>query len=361
MATREIPPLVKRIDELNTSLQKLKSANRQASFSERGELQIEIKELQKQLVKESEQVNAKNISCEHFFRELGQWYEANLRDEKFRERNELLVKMASNLLLAGYPLEILDGENVYIPIKWISGVFRNIASKLNNPRIFVLSIIGTQSNGKSTLLNSMFGVKFPVRAARFMRGVYLQLLEVNVEFHKQLGFEYLLIIDTEGLHSPHRTVLNDKTFDNLIATLTMCIGDLTLLNIGQETIGPDMIGILQIVVHALIRMKKVDLVSNCRIIQQRVSDIAAAANNKTNMTKIKDVLNKVTRIAAAEERVDHIQDFSDVFPLAEEDDLQFFPCLWTGLMSPPNSGYSDKIHALKDAIFKPKVNQPVTT
>ncbi|XP_071810779.1 interferon-induced very large GTPase 1-like [Apostichopus japonicus] len=161
------------------------------------------------------------------------------------------------------------------------------------------------------------------------------------------------------MHSPDRTVLNDYTFDNSIATLAMCIGDLTLLNIGQETMGPDMIGILQIVVHALIRMQKVKLVSNCRIIHQRVSDIAVAANNKTNMTKIKDALNSVTRIAAAEEKVDNIQDFSDVFPLAEEDDLQFFPCLWMGLMSPPNSGYSDKIHALKEAIFKPKVNQPV--
>ncbi|XP_071810933.1 interferon-induced very large GTPase 1-like [Apostichopus japonicus] len=359
MTADEIPTLVRRIDVLNTSLQKLKSDMKQTPQDERSKLQNEIKELQKQLLKESEQVNAKNISCEHFIRELGQWYEASIEDTKAHNRNELLVNLASKLLLAGYPLELLDGENVYIPIKWISGVLKNLANKLNDPKIFVLSIIGIQSSGKSTFLNSMFGVKFPVRAGRCTRGLYLQLLEVNADFHKQLGFKYLLIIDTEGLHSPDRTVLNDHTFDNSIATLAMCIGDLTLLNIGQETIGPDMIGILQIAVHALIRMKKVELVSNCRIIQQRVSDIAAAANNKTNMTKIKDVLNKVTRIAAAEEKVDHIQDFSDVFPLAEEDDLQFFPCLWMGLMSPPNSGYSDKIHALKEAIFKPKENQPV--
>ncbi|XP_071810944.1 uncharacterized protein [Apostichopus japonicus] len=360
MTVREIPPLVNKIDELKTSLQKLKSTMKQASPSERRKLQHHIKELQMHFLKESEQVNAKNITCEHFIRELGQWYEANLEDTNVRKRNELLVNLASKLLLAGYPLELLDGENAYIPIKWISGVLKNVENTLNNPRIFVLSIIGIQSSGKSTLLNSMFGVRFPVRAGRCTRGVYLQLLEVNAALREQLGFQYLLIIDTEGLQSPDRTVLNDHTFDNTAATLTMCIGDLTLLNFGQETICPDMIGILQIAVHALIRMKKVNLVSNCRIIQQRVSDIAAAANNKTNMTKIKDALNKVTRIAAAEEKVDHIQDFSDVFPLAEEDDLQFFPCLWMGLMSPLNPGYSDKIHALKEAIFKPKVNQSVT-
>ncbi|XP_071810932.1 interferon-induced very large GTPase 1-like [Apostichopus japonicus] len=359
MTTNEFPQLLKRIHELNTDLQKRKSDLKHVSPSERMKLQNEIEDLQKQLLKESQQVNAKNISCEHFIRELGQWYEANLGDTNAHERNKLLVNMASKLLLAGYPLELLDGETVYIPIDWISGVLKNLDKTLNNPRIFVLSIIGIQSSGKSTFLNSMFGVRFPVRAGRCTRGLYLQLLEVNEAFHEQLGFQYLLIIDTEGLHSPDRTVLNDHTFDNSIATLVMCIGDLTLLNIGQETIGPDMIGILQIAVHALIRMKKVDLVSNCRIIQQRVSDIAAAANNKTNMAKIKDALNKATRIAAAEERVEHIQDFSDVFPLAEEDDLQFFPCLWMGLMSPPNPGYSDKIHALKEAIFKPKVNQSV--
>ncbi|XP_071810778.1 interferon-induced very large GTPase 1-like [Apostichopus japonicus] len=359
MTTNEFPQLLERIHELNTDLQKRKSDLKHVSPSERMKLQNEIEDLQKQLLKESQQVNAKNITCEHFIRKLGQWYEANLKNDKAHEQNKLLVNMASKLLLAGYPLELLDGETVYIPIDWISGILKNLDKTLNNPRIFVLSIIGIQSSGKSTFLNSMFGVRFPVRAGRCTRGLYLQLLEVNEAFHEQLGFQYLLIIDTEGLHSPDRTVLNDHTFDNSIATLVMCIGDLTLLNIGQETIGPDMIGILQIAVHALIRMKKVDLVSNCRIIQQRVSDIAAAANNKTNMAKIKDALNKATRIAAAEERVENIQDFSDVFPLAEEDDLQFFPCLWMGLMSPPNPGYSDKIHALKEAIFKPKVNQSV--
>ncbi|XP_071855138.1 interferon-induced very large GTPase 1-like isoform X2 [Apostichopus japonicus] len=351
MVAREIPPLVKRIDVLNASLQKKKSAMKQATSSERSELQNEIKELQQQLLKESGKVSAKNISCEHFIRELGHWYEASLENTHFHERNELLVNLASKLLLAGYPLELLDGETAYIPIKWISGVLMNLSNTLKNPNIFVLSIIGIQSSGKSTLLNSMFGVRFPVRAGRCTRGLYLQLVEVNAALHKQVGCKYLLIIDTEGLHSPDRTVLNDHRFDNSIATLVMCIGDLTLLNIGQETIGPDMIGILQIVVHAMIRMKKVNLVSNCRIIQQRVSDIAAAANNKSNMAKIKDALNKVTRTAAAEEKVDDIHDFSDVFPMVEEDDLQFFPCLWTGLMSPPNHGYSDQIHALKSAIL----------
>ncbi|XP_071855145.1 interferon-induced very large GTPase 1-like [Apostichopus japonicus] len=351
MVAREIPPIVQKIDVLNTSLQILKSAMKQASPSERSKLQNDIKESQKQLLKASEQVSAKNISCEHFIRELGHWYEASLENTNDHERNELLVNIASKLLLAGYPLELLDGETAYIPIKWISGVLKNLANKLNDPKIFVLSIIGIQGSGKSTLLNSMFGVRFPVRAARCKRGVYLQLLEVNAALHKQLGFKYLLIIHTEGLQSPDRTVLNDHTFDNSAATLTMCIGDLTLLNIGQEIIGPDMIGILRNVVHALIRMKKVNLISNCRIIQQRVSDIAAAANNKSNMAKIKDVLNKVTRVAAAEEKVNYIHDFSDVFPMVEEDDLQFFPCLWTGLMSPPNFGYSDKVHALKASIL----------
>ncbi|PIK41116.1 hypothetical protein BSL78_22026 [Apostichopus japonicus] len=128
-AAREIPPLVKSIDELNTSLQKTKSAVKQASPSEHSKLQTEIKELQKQLLKESEQVNAKNISCEHFIRELGHWYEASLEDTHVRNRNELLVNMASKLLLAGYPLELLDGENAYIPIKWISGVLKNLANK----------------------------------------------------------------------------------------------------------------------------------------------------------------------------------------------------------------------------------------
>ncbi|XP_071854516.1 interferon-induced very large GTPase 1-like [Apostichopus japonicus] len=161
MTVSEIAPLVERIDVLNNSLQKLKSTMKQASPSERSKLQNEIKELQKQLLKESEQVNSKNISSEHFIRELGQWYEASIEETNAHNRNELLVNLASKLLLAGYPLELLDGENAYIPITWISGVLEKLEKTLNNPRIFVLSIIGIQSSGKSTFLNSMFGVRFP--------------------------------------------------------------------------------------------------------------------------------------------------------------------------------------------------------
>ncbi|XP_071855142.1 interferon-induced very large GTPase 1-like isoform X2 [Apostichopus japonicus] len=351
MAAAEIPWLAKRIDELINSLQNQKEAIIIASYGQQAELQNEMRKLQDELLELSHTFSVKNISCEHFIRELGHLYAARLNRESYSDQRNILANLAVKLLLKGYPLEILDGESAYMPIQWISGVLTRVKDELKNPEIYVLSLIGIQNSGKSTLLNSMFGVRLPVRAGRCTRGVYLQLLEVNAALHEQLGFKYLLIIDTEGLQSPDRTVLNDHTFDNLVATLTMCIGDLTLLNIGQETIGPDMIGILQIVAHAMIRMKKVNLVSNCRIIQQRVSDRAAAANNKSNMAKIKDVLNKVTRTAAAEEKVDIIHDFADMFPMVDEDDLRLFPCLWTGLMSPPNYGYSDQIHALKSAIL----------
>ncbi|XP_071817166.1 interferon-induced very large GTPase 1-like isoform X2 [Apostichopus japonicus] len=355
-----LPPLMAKIDECNAFLKHSKrtitAVEKVSNAAEKG---AEKEDRIKQILKEtSEQFSQIHLTCEHFIREFGQLFEANVASKANHEDpvNKRLTDMAATLLMNGYPLEILDGECAYVPINWICGVLNSVSKTLNNPNIFVLSIIGVQSSGKSTLFNSMFGVRFPVRAGRCTRGLFLQLLKVSSECQENFKFEYLVVIDTEGLQSPDRTVNNDRKFDNTIATLAMCVGDLTLLNIGQETIGKDMIDILQIVVHALIRMKQVKLVSHCRIIQQRVGDIGAAGSNQSNMAIIKEALNKATLAAAREEQVENVKEFSDLFPLIEEHDLQFFPCLWMGPMSPPNSAYSEKVQSLKTNMFSSKDN-----
>ena len=46
-------------------------------------------------------------------------------------------------------------------------------NKIGNKRVLVLSVLGLQSSGKSTLLNSMFNLKFLVSDGRCTKGANL--------------------------------------------------------------------------------------------------------------------------------------------------------------------------------------------
>ena len=54
---------------------------------------------------------------------------------------------------------------------WVYYLRRN-----NNKRIHVITILGPQSSGKSTLLNYLFGAKFQVSAGRCTKGLNAMLL-----------------------------------------------------------------------------------------------------------------------------------------------------------------------------------------
>ncbi|KAJ8023452.1 Interferon-induced very large GTPase 1 [Holothuria leucospilota] len=302
---------------------------------------------------EHEKCMEKNIGWEHFLRELGQWHEAHT--ELKVDKDEICMSLpgiASKLVCHGYSIEIMDGDTGRVPLSWVTSVLDKLAQDLGDPRILVVCVIGAQSSGKSTLLNSMFGVRFPVRAGRCTRGLFIQMLQVEETYAQKLGLRYIVLIDSEGIRSFERNSKEDCRFDNELVTLALCISDVTILNIEGENIGPEMTGILEIAAHALIKMKEIDLYSRCRIIQQRVSDLTAGERNKINLNQIVETLNEAVRVAAREEGYgDRYQQFSDVFDLWLDDNLQFIPCLWTGSMSPPSQFYSDVVTRVKEDIL----------
>jgi GTPase Era involved in 16S rRNA processing len=87
-----------------------------------------------------------------------------------------------------------------------------------NEKIYVISIIGRQSSGKSYLLNRLFGTRFTVAASRCTDGIWASIVELE-----QTKF---LILDCEGLFSPQRTK-NEETY--LLAFLA-AVCDVTILN-----------------------------------------------------------------------------------------------------------------------------------
>ncbi|XP_071849761.1 interferon-induced very large GTPase 1-like [Apostichopus japonicus] len=305
-----------------------------------------------------------NLGSEHFLREMGQLYEAYMDSyDKHALSKEtadipLFPSIAMSLALQMHPFELMDGDTGFVPITWITAVLDKMTEHLHDPRVLVISVVGVQSSGKSTLLNNMFGLRFPVRAGRCTRGLFARFLKIEETLAKELGFKYFIIVDTEGIKSIGH---DDHRFDNELVTFALSIANVTIFNISGENIGPDVADILQIAAHALMRMKEVDLECRCKIIQQRVSDLTAADRNKGNTDKIKETLDEATKFAAEEEGLEgRYKDFSDVVDLKFDEDMQYVPSLWTGGMAPPNHMYGEKVIKIKRRLLRDIRNKIIT-
>ena len=303
------------------------------------------------------------IGLEHFMREISQLFEtyeiSHVRGVHKDINYESLPSVAARLLLSGWPIEILDGDSNFVPIKWVNEILRSVIHILGkDARLYVISVLGIQNSGKSTLLNSLFAVRFAVSAGRCTRGAFLQLLPVAESLRDEMKCDYIAIVDTEGLRSHEKREDTKATNqDNALATFVLYISDLTLINIGGQTMGEDMTNILQIAAHAFIRMKEVNLNSECRIIQQFVANVNAEENNEAAMQSIVSTLDEAVRTAAMKEGKSHLyKKISDVFVVQnyekQADNIQYIPSLWRGFMAAPNYQYGDSVQRLKSNILE---------
>ncbi|XP_076581669.1 interferon-induced very large GTPase 1-like [Chaetodon auriga] len=311
----------------------------------------EIKDIDRQLSNSS-------LGTEHFFREMGQIYEASLSlPEKDRSRQQLqhLPKLCAELLLDGFPLELVDGDASNIPLRWVS----DILSQLNDlvppgSKIRVVTVLGVQSTGKSTLLNTMFGVQFAVSSGRCTRGAFMLLIRINEEVKKELNCDFMMIIDTEGLKSPELAQLdNSHEHDNELATLVVGLSDITIINIAMEN-STEMKDILQIVVHAFLRMKEVGKKPKCQFVHQNVSDVSAHEKNLRDRKLLLQQLNEMTQAAAKMEQKEENKNFTDVMEYSPDTGNWYIPGLWNGNppMAPVNAGYSEAVYELKKNIIQ---------
>ncbi|XP_048846979.1 interferon-induced very large GTPase 1-like [Brienomyrus brachyistius] len=304
-----------------------------------------------------EQINAAMFGIEHFLREVGQIYEAwkDHKDQimiKGEMRNiSLLPQLAAELMISGYPLELMDGDAAHVPLNWIDAVLNEVIKRLGDKRIFVLSVLGVQSTGKSTMLNAMFGLQFAVSAGRCTRGAFMQLVELSEDMKMQQSFDYVLVVDTEGLRALELAGKETLHHDNELATFVIGLGDMTLINIFGEN-PSEMQDILQIVVQAFLRMKKVKLSPRCVFVHQNVGDITASEKNMEVKRHLQEKLDKMTQLAATEEECD-MKSFSDVITFDITRDVKYFAQLWEGSppMAPPNPCYSENTQDLKQTIF----------
>ncbi|XP_047213276.1 interferon-induced very large GTPase 1-like [Girardinichthys multiradiatus] len=319
------------------------------------EKSAQLNEKQAELEHLSKKLQSATFGLEHLFREMGQIYEAH----KFLERPSLgrqtewtkYPELAADLMIKGHPMELMDGDAGHVPLLWISSLLKEVIKKLGDQKVFVLSVLGVQSSGKSTMLNAMFGLQFAVSAGRCTKGAYMQLVKLSEEIKKDYKFEYVLVVDTEGLRALELAGNATLHHDNELATFVVGLGNMTLINIFGEN-PADMQDVLQIVVQAFMRMKKVKLSPSCVFVHQNVTDISAVEKNMDGKRRLQEKLDKMAQLAAKEEVCD-VECFSDVIAFDVQKDVKYFAQLWEGSppMAPPNPGYSESVQELKAVIL----------
>lgn len=108
------------------------------------------------------------MEIEQLLREIGQIYEALEEVSSTKDTLFLcLPQIAADLMISGVPIELIDRDASYVPLKWVAAIFDKVSEKVGDEQLFVLSILGLQSSGKSTLLNALFGPQFTVSAGRY--------------------------------------------------------------------------------------------------------------------------------------------------------------------------------------------------
>ncbi|XP_072531164.1 interferon-induced very large GTPase 1-like [Salminus brasiliensis] len=348
----EVLALKRKHDNLKKNNSELINLNLIKSYPQEHDKSVTLKAEQSNLEKISKKLNAATFGLEHMLREMGQIYEASVSERRGMERNKdgalsFLPQLAAELMTSGHPMELMDGDAAHVPLIWVSAVLDKVIRKLGDQRVFVLSVLGIQSSGKSTMLNAMFGLQFAVSAGRCTRGAFMQLVKVSEEMKEELKFDYILVFDTEGLQALELAGKDTIHHDNELATFVVGLGNMTLINIFGEN-PSEMQDILQIVVQAFMRMKKVRLNPSCMFVHQNVTDVAAGEKMMEGKRRLQEKLDEMTKLAAKDEVYD-AECFSDVIAFDIKKDVKYFSQLWEGSppMAPPNPSYSENVRELR--------------
>ena len=149
----------------------------------------------------------------------------------------------------GNAMEVIDGDIDKIEQSSFEAVLEWVhKKKQNNAKLLVVTILGPQSSGKSTLLNYLVGAKFHVSAGRCTKGLNAMLLRSNFEETKEM-----LILDSEGIFSIER---NDPMYDRRLAIFCLAVSNILLINIKGE-LSKEIQKVLEVAVYALNKLASV--------------------------------------------------------------------------------------------------------
>ena len=109
--------------------------------------------------------------------------------------------------------------------------------KEEKDKAIVISVLGPQSSGKSTLLNFLFGCDFATSEGRCTRGVYGTYFKFDKkgQFSNMNHCDGVFVIDTEGLfaltNDKDREDDDRKDFDSKLVLFCLAVSDFIVVNV----------------------------------------------------------------------------------------------------------------------------------
>ena len=319
---------------------------------EKCQIEEESEERDKRLKEIDEQITHGSLGIEHFFREMAVIYDnitslgrksKHLSD--FKEVLDLLIETMAAVFMEGTAIEIMDGDAVNVPVEWLTSVLKKVESG-GEATVYKVSVLGAQSCGKSTLLNTVFGLNFPVSSGRCTRGAYMQLVKVDESLKQTLKCDYLAVIDSEGLMS--RSKAADTNYDNELSTYIIGLSDLTLVIIKGE--GNEMQDVLPLAIHVFLRMNILGEHQAVHFVHQNMGAVDVMTKVATEIEAFVRDLNAKTLAAAQDvDQCDQYKKFTDILKYNPAEDNTYVPGLWDGAlpMGKTNTQYSKTTKKLK--------------
>jgi len=205
------------------------------------QLSLLSKEIKQKMKTNQEQRND-SYSTEVLYREiaLALKYEGSLEKDIKDRKWSCFLKPFSNLIYDGEAFELVDGDNCVYHDSELSFLLSDMVKRREQKRDpatngapIVISVLGPQSSGKSTLLNYTFGCKFVTSASRCTRGVYGSIFKLAGLVNNS---DSLLILDTEGLDSVERGSIDNINiqFDRTMVLFCLAVSQAVIINIKGE-------------------------------------------------------------------------------------------------------------------------------
>ena len=312
---------------------------------------IETKRFIESCIEIFEQTMIPNIfSIELFWRELIYFnslrptHQITMRENKHNQLpislDDFLVSLKKEDILNSSPFEIVDGDLLYMAKEFYKTVFKGMSD-----HVVVISVLGPQSSGKSTLLNFLFGCNFVTSSGRCTKGIYGTYFKVS-NFNSCDG---ILVLDTEGLFG----LLNEKEketrdkFDKKLVLFCLAMSDFVFINFKGD-IDITLTNVLEVCQNSLQRLQQGN-------VQTPDFFLVLNQNTQTNLdTQLQDI-DKMAERGFSRANV-------EVLPLAFET-LTNKSAAVAKFMEPvmkktPKEDFSDKCSMLASRLFR-KIQQSI--
>ena len=194
-----------------------------------------------------------------------------------------VIKAYLDYLKQGFAMQLLQGQ----PLQMAGQFMRDILSEIDRQEsskeekdLFVVSVIGEQSSGKSTLLNSLFGCGFSTAAGKCTKGLFASYLKLSTN-------KSLLVLDSEGLSIEG----GGRVFDGQITLLALACSDLVIINHKGE-ISSELNDLLQVCLYAMDTLKVAKIKPNVAFVLRDQRECRNVTVHQTALLKMQEAIQK---------------------------------------------------------------------